>query len=304
MQPQNTMQGKSLILPESLSFNSRVQDYILLTKFRLSGLVVFSAVMGYLIATGANFSWTSILFLSIGGFLVTGSSNAFNQIIEKDTDKLMDRTRERPLPTGRMSIAEATLVGTLMGSAGVAILWVAFNPLCAVLSLFSLLLYTMVYTPAKKITPFSVFIGAIPGAFPPLLGWVAAKNEIGLEAIVLYAIQFIWQFPHFWAIAWVLDDDYKKAGFKMLPGGGRTRSSAYQTLVYSLALVPLGFLPEIFGFANTLTTLFLVCTGILFSVQAFKLYSDCEIKSAQRLMFGSFIYLPVVQIVWMIHKLF
>ncbi len=304
MLPQNTMQGKSIILQDSVSFNTRVQDYILLTKFRLSGLVVFSAVMGYLIATGTNFSWASIFFLSLGGFLVTGSSNAFNQVIEKETDKLMDRTNDRPLPTGRMSVAEATLAATIMGSAGIAILWLAFNPLCAVLSLFSLLLYTMVYTPSKKITSFSVLIGAIPGAFPPLLGWVAAKNEIGLEAMVLYAIQFIWQFPHFWAIAWVLHDDYTKAGFKMLPGAGRTRSSAFQTLVYSLALVPLGFLPEIFGFANTLTTLLLVLTGILFSVQAVKLYSDCEIKSAQRLMFGSFIYLPVVQIIWMINKLF
>jgi protoheme IX farnesyltransferase len=203
-----------------------------------------------------------------------------------------------------MSVAEATLAGSLMGVAGILILWLSFNPLCAILSFFSLLLYTIVYTPSKKVTSFSVLIGAIPGAFPPLLGWVAAKNEIGLEALVLYAIQFIWQFPHFWAIAWVLHDDYSKAGFKMLPGAGRTKSSAFQTMVYSLCLIPLGLVPEIFGFANTITTLFLVITGIFFSIQAIRLYSDCEIKSAHRLMFGSFIYLPVVQIIWMINKLF
>lgn len=297
------MQEKAIPLPVSFSFNSRIQDYFQLTKFRLSGLVVFSAVMGYLIATGTNFSWTSLFFLSLGGFLVTGSSNAFNQVMEKDRDRLMERTKDRPLPTGRLTVVEASIVATIMGLTGILILWFYFNALCAVLSFFSLLLYTLLYTPSKKITSFSVLIGAIPGAFPPLLGWVAAKNEIGLEALVLYAIQFIWQFPHFWAIAWVLHDDYTRAGFKMLPGAGRTKSSAFQTLVYSFCLIPLALVPAIFGFVNAFTTILLVLTGVLFSIQAIKLYSDCEIKSAQRLMFGSFIYLPVVQIVWMINKL-
>jgi protoheme IX farnesyltransferase len=242
--------------------------------------------------------------LSIGGFLVTGSSNAFNQVIEKDTDKLMDRTADRPLPSGRMSVTEASVAASLMGITGIAVLWISFNPLCALLSFFSLLLYTMVYTPAKKITSFSVLIGAFPGAFPPLLGWIAAKNEIGFEALILYAIQFIWQFPHFWAIAWVLHDDYTKAGFKMLPGGGRTKGSAFQTLVYTFCLIPLAFLPELFGFANTITTILLVLMGILFSIPSVKLYANCEIKSAQRLMFSSFIYLPIVQIVWVLYKLF
>ncbi len=298
------MQEKSLFLSNSYSISARVQDYVQLTKFRLSALVVFSAAMGYLIATGSNPSWPSLLLLSIGGFLVTGSSNAFNQIIEKDTDKLMDRTADRPLPSGRMSVTEATIAAVFMGVAGIYILWTGLNPLCGILSFFSLLLYTIVYTPAKKITSFSVLIGAIPGAFPPLLGWIAAKNEIGLEGLILYAIQFIWQFPHFWAIAWVLHDDYLKAGFKMLPGNGRTKSSAFQTLVYSICLIPLGFVPEFFGFTSTISTLLIVLAGILFAAQAVKLYSDCEIKSAQKLMFGSFIYLPVVQMIWMINKLF
>jgi len=298
------MQEKSIILPNSYSFTARMQDYVQLTKFRLSSLVVFSAVMGYLIATGSQFNWASIIFLSIGGFLVTGSSNAFNQIIEKDTDKMMDRTADRPLPAGRMIVSDAMLAAILMGVSGIAILWLAFNALTGILSLFSLLLYVFVYTPSKKLTSFSVLIGAIPGALPPLLGWVAAKNHIGLEGLILYAIQFIWQFPHFWAIAWVLHDDYLKAGFKMLPGKGRTKSSAFQTLAYSICLIPLGFVPELFGYANTIVTLLLVLTGMFFTAQAIRLYADCEMRSAQKLMFGSFIYLPVVQIVWMIHKLF
>lgn len=296
------MQEKSLFLPQSYSIHTRIQDYIQLTKLRLSGLVVFSAAMGYLIATGPNLSLTSLFLLSLGGFLVTGSSNAFNQIIEKDTDKLMDRTADRPIPSGRMSVKEAMLAAIVMGISGIYILWAGLNPLCGILSFFSLLVYVLVYTPAKKITSFSVFIGAIPGAFPPLLGWIAAKNHIGLEGLILYTIQFIWQFPHFWAIAWVLNDDYLKAGFKMLPGNGRTKSSAFQTLVYSICLIPLGFVPEFFGFANTWVTLLIVLTGIFFTAQAVKLYSNCEIKNAQKLMFGSFIYLPVVQMIWMIDK--
>jgi protoheme IX farnesyltransferase len=298
------MQEKSITLPNSYSFAARIQDYIQLTKFRLSSLVVFSAVMGYLIATGNQFSWASVFLLSIGGFLVTGSSNAFNQIIEKDTDKLMDRTADRPLPSGRMSVSEAMFAAVVMGILGTTILWISFNPLTGILSLFSLLIYVFIYTPSKKITPFSVLIGAIPGALPPLLGWVAAKNQIGLEGLILYAIQFIWQFPHFWAIAWVLHDDYLKAGFKMLPGKGRTKSSAFQTLAYTLCLIPLGLFPALFGFANSIVTLLLIIVGVIFTAQSIKLYSDCQMRSAQKLMFGSFIYLPVVQIVWMIYKLF
>lgn len=297
------MQDKTLVINPSYSTLSRFQDYILLTKMRLSGLVVFSAVTGYIIATGVNFSWVTLFTLVLGGFLVTGSANAFNQVIERDTDKLMDRTADRPLPSGRMSVTEAMIAAVTMGVSGVFILWSGINALCGVLSILSVLLYTIVYTPAKKITSFSVLIGAFPGAFPPLLGWIAGRNEIGLEGLVLYAMQFIWQFPHFWAIAWVLHDDYKKAGFNMLPGNGRTKSSAFQTLVYSICLVPFGFVPLMFGFINTFAALLMVAAGIFFAAQAAKLYSDCSLRSAQKLMFGSFIYLPVVQIIWMINKL-
>ncbi len=298
------MNQETLIITDSVSFSTRIQDYVQLTKFRLSSLVVFSAAMGYIIAMGNSFSWQTLFLLSVGGFLVTGSSNAFNQIIEKDLDKLMVRTANRPLPTGRMTIPEAYAAAISMGISGVAILWVGINPLCGILSVLSLMLYALAYTPAKKITPFSVLIGAIPGAFPPLLGWVAGRNEIGMEALVLYAIQFIWQFPHFWAIAWVLHDDYERAGFKMLPTGqGRTKGAAFQTLVYSICLIPLAIFPAVFGFTGIFATVLMVIAGILFSAQALRLFNQCDLKSAQRLMFGSFIYLPVVQIIWMLNKI-
>jgi len=284
---------------------SRVADYAQLMKMRLSSLVVFSAAMGYVIAAGNSFSWPQLILLLLGGFLVTGSSNGFNQLIEKDLDKLMDRTAQRPLPENRISVTEAFIASLLMGIAGVAILWIFMNPLTGVLSLASLLTYALLYTPLKRITSFSVFIGALPGAIPPMLGWVAVRNEIGLEAILLYAIQFIWQFPHFWAIAWVLDDDYNKAGFRLLPSAeGRGKSSAFQTMVYSFCLAPLALLPQYFGFADTVGTILLVATSLVLIVPSVKLYRNCDMKSAQRLMFGSFIYLPVVQIILMLGKLF
>ena len=298
------MEQKIASIPSSVNFSARIQDYVQLTKFRLSSLVVFSAAMGYIIAMGREFSWFSLFVLSVGGFLVTGASNTFNQIIEKDIDKLMTRTMNRPLPTGRMSVSEAYIAGFAMAISGVSLLWIGLNPLCGILSLISLLLYALVYTPSKKLTPFSVLIGAIPGAFPPLLGWVAGRNEIGMEALVLYAVQFIWQFPHFWAIAWVLHDDYSKAGFKMLPTGqGRTKGSAFQTLVYTICLIPMAIFPVVFGFVGIIATVLMIITGMIFTYQALQLFNKCDIQSAQRLMFGSFFYLPVIQIIWMINKL-
>lgn len=298
------MEQKIASIPSSVNFSARIQDYVQLTKFRLSSLVVFSAAMGYIIAMGREFSWFSLFVLSVGGFLVTGASNTFNQIIEKDIDKLMTRTMNRPLPTGRMSVSEAYIAGFAMAISGVSLLWIGLNPLCGILSLISLLLYALVYTPSKKLTPFSVLIGAIPGAFPPLLGWVAGRNEIGMEALVLYAVQFIWQFPHFWAIAWVLHDDYSKAGFKMLPTGqGRTKGSAFQTLVYTICLIPMAIFPVVFGFVGIVATVLMIITGMIFTYQALQLFNKCDIQSAQRLMFGSFFYLPVIQIIWMINKL-
>lgn len=299
------MQEKSISLIHPVTLSGRIQDYIQLTKFRLSSLVVFSAAMGYVIATRGDFEWIRLIILMVGGFFVTGASNAFNQVIEKDLDKLMDRTAGRPLPAGRMAVSEALLASVVMAIVGVYLLWHYMNPLCGWISSLSLILYTVVYTPAKRLTPFAVLIGAFPGAFPPMLGWIAARNEIGLEALILYAIQFIWQFPHFWAIAWVLHEDYLKAGFRMLPSkGGRDRSSAFQTLVYTMCLIPMALLPQMFHFAGWLTTAALLLFGGLFTWQSLRLYRTLELKDAQRLMFGSFLYLPVVQIAWMIDKLF
>ena len=295
---------KSIQAAPAFALSAKIKDYNLLTKLRLSSLVVFSAVIGFVIGNKGDFNFSQMCWLILGGFLVTGSSNAFNQIIERDLDKLMDRTRNRPLPAGRMQVGEAMIAAILMGVSGILILWFFMNPLCGLLSALSLLIYTLIYTPSKKITPFSVFIGAIPGAFPPLLGYVAATNEIGMEALLLYFLQFIWQFPHFWAIAWVLDDDYKKAGFKMLPSaGGRDRNTAFQTMAYTLSLVPLALLLHFFGLFSVVSTILVAATGIFFALPSFRLYKNLDIPSAKKLMYASFIYLPVVQLVLMIDKL-
>ncbi|MFM8431206.1 MAG: heme o synthase [Bacteroidota bacterium] len=287
-----------------VTISGKIKDYTQLTKMRLSALVVFSAATGYIIATDGIFATSQLMWLMLGGYLVTGSSNGFNQVLERDLDKLMDRTSRRPIPAGRMSVFEATLASVVMGVAGVWILWTKMNALCGSISLLSLLLYTLVYTPAKRYTPFAVLIGAFPGAFPPMLGWIAANDSVGMEAVLLYTIQFIWQFPHFWSIAWVMHDDYLKAGFRMLPSaGGRNQSSARQTLVYTACLIPMAYVPMAFNQAGWITTISLLVCGGIFTWQAMGLYKTLEIKAAHRLMFGSFLYLPAVQLAWMFEKL-
>ena len=296
--------SKAISLPGSFNIAAKLQDYGQLMKLRLASLVVFSAVMGFVIGSTGHFEWQQLWLLVLGGFLVTASSNAFNQVIEKDFDKLMDRTSQRPLPAGRMSMGEALVAATLMGIVGVAILWFYMNPLSGILGALSLVLYTLLYTPLKRVTPFAVFVGAIPGAMPPLLGWVAARNEIGFEALLLYTIQFIWQFPHFWSIAWILDDDYKKAGFKMMPSpGGRDHSSAFQTMVYSICLIPMALMPYMFHLGGVMSMIVLIICGFIFTVPSFRLYKDLSMESARKVMFSSFIYLPVVQIVLMLDKI-
>ncbi|MEO0310676.1 MAG: protoheme farnesyltransferase [Bacteroidota bacterium] len=275
-----------------------------LTKLRLSLLVVFSAIIGYAIGAAADhsFSLATAAIVAIGGFLVTGGSNGLNQYLERSLDAKMDRTAGRPLPQQRMSPSSALIVSLIMGLGGVVMLGLCTNPLTGVLSLVSLLLYVLAYTPLKQRTPFSVFVGAIPGAMPVLLGWVAARNSIGVEAYLLYAIQFIWQFPHFWSIAWLLDDDYKKAGFIMLPTGKRDKSSAFQTMVYTLCLIPMAFVVLQFNYSWMASLLLFIC-GVIFSLPALKLYKQLEMQDARKLMFGSFVYLPVVQLVMLFDKL-
>ncbi len=290
---------------KSTSAMSKIRDYAQFIKLRLASLVVLSAAIGFVIgSTEVDFAKMWILIL--GGFLVTGSSNGFNQIIEKNLDKLMDRTQNRPLPKERMSFNESLIVASVTGIVGIAILWIYMNPLSGILGALALILYTIVYTPLKRITPFAVFVGAFPGAIPPLLGHVASTNGFGqiqFEAWILFAGQFMWQFPHFWAIAWVLDDDYKKAGFRMLPSlGGRDKSSAFQILVYTLFLLPISLLPVLFHMSGSVSAVIITLCGIFFSYQAYKLYKECTVAAARQLMFGSFLYLPIVQFAIMIGK--
>lgn len=290
---------------EANSLKSKIADYAQYIKLRLSLLVVFSAVIGFIIASrGVGIDWLKLVLLIIGGFLVTGSSNGFNQIIEKNLDKLMTRTTTRPLPQGRMTEKEAYVLAFSMGIIGILILWIFMNPLSGILGFTALLLYTMLYTPLKQQTPFAVFIGAFPGAIPPLLGCVAATDGFGHishYAWILFFVQFMWQFPHFWAIAWVLDDDYKKAGFYMLPSqGGRDKSSSFQILIYTLFLVPISLAPVFFNMCGNIAGGVIFVCSIAFSYQAYCLYKDNSVKSAQKLMFGSFIYLPVVQLAIML----
>lgn len=291
--------------PSPVTLMSKIRDYAQFVKMRLASLVVLSAAFGYVI--GAHeVDWYKLLMLVLGGFLVTGSSNGFNQIIERNLDKLMDRTQNRPLPQERMTVNEAFILAALMGALGIVILWIFMNPLSAVLGTLALILYTVVYTPLKQITPFAVFVGAFPGAIPPLLGHVASTSgfgEITFHAWLLFVVQFMWQFPHFWAIAWVLDEDYKKAGFRMLPSlGGRDKSSAFQILIYTLFLLPISLLPVLFQMSGAISAVIITLSGGYFIYQAYVLYRECTVEAARKLMFGSFIYLPVVQLAVMIGK--
>jgi protoheme IX farnesyltransferase len=287
-------------ISDSVTSPGKLADYATFIKLRLASLVVFSAVVSFLIVAKGNIDWVKVIWLTLAGFLVTGSANGFNQIIEIQTDKMMDRTMMRPLPQERMSIPEAIILASVIGIAGLIILWFFLNPLSCLLSALSILLYVVAYTPLKKTTSFSVLVGAFPGAFPPLLGAIAATNNFGYvpyEGLVLFAIQFVWQFPHFWAIAWVMDDDYKKAGFRLLPSGERNKATAFQIVIYTLFLLLMSMIPVYFGMTHTvISPLIILICGLMFFYQAVKLYRDCSVKTARQVMFGSFAYLPFVQL--------
>lgn len=289
----------SSFVSRSASLN-KLSDYAMFLKLRLSGLVVFSAVIGFIIIATGNVDWMKVMWLTLAGFLVTGSANGFNQIIEKTYDKIMERTMFRPLPQERMSVQEAIILAAVLGIIGLIILWFFLNPLSSLLSALSIVLYVGAYTPLKRKTAFAVLVGAFPGAFPPLLGAIAATENFGsvpYSGLVLFAIQFMWQFPHFWAIAWVMDDDYKKAGFRLLPSGERNKASAFQIVVYTLFLLLMSMVPVFFGMTHTIIApiVIFVC-GLLFFYQAVKLYRECSVKAARQVMFGSFAYLPFVQL--------
>ncbi|WP_018477336.1 heme o synthase [Pontibacter roseus] len=281
----------------------KASAYFKLLKFRLSFTVAFSSAIGYILGQPGG-SWIGIALVMLGGLMVTGSANIINQLLEKDLDKLMKRTAGRPLPTGQVSPLEAAIYCAVLGIGGLLLLGTYFNVLTAAISLVSLILYGFIYTPLKRISPINVFVGAIPGALPPLIGWVAATGVLSVEAWILFGIQFIWQFPHFWAIAWVLDDDYKRAGFKMLPfEGGKNLKTAVQIMIYTLMLIPLSLLPLQFGMTGTTSALIAVVCGVLFLAQTFHLMRTCTKKAAMNIMFGSFLYLPIVQIAFVLDKI-
>lgn len=282
----------------------KFSSYIQLVKLRLSSLVVFSSMMVYLLANQESLKWVEFILFGLSGLLITGSANTFNQWIEKDLDKLMVRTQERPLPTNKLTRNEAFLFGSALLLIGCTLMKISTNWLTLFLAIVSFILYVFVYTPMKQVSPISVLIGAFPGALPPLIGWAAVKNEISLVSLVLFGIQFIWQFPHFWAIAWVLDDDYKKAGFRMLPGSGeRDLNTAFQIMIYTLLLLPLGLLPTHFGLTGINSAIIATVCGTLFLIQTLHHMRNCTRKSALGIMFGSFIYLPVVQLAYVFDKL-
>jgi protoheme IX farnesyltransferase len=280
-----------------------IRSFSDLMKFRLSFFVVFSGVVGFSLAT-LDFDFHVLLWFALGSFLVTGSANAINQLLEEEYDVKMKRTMSRPLPSGRLNGVQAGIFAIVAFLIGSFILMFKVNLYTCILSATSLFLYAFVYTPLKRVGPIAVFVGAIPGALPPLIGWVAATNSINLFALILFAIQFVWQFPHFWAIAWVLDEDYKKAGFRLLPSdGGKNLNTAFQIMVYTLFLIPLGLLPTYFGLTGINSAVVTTCAGVLFLAQTFHLMKDCSNdKAAKQIMFGSFIYLLVIQIVFMIDR--
>lgn len=288
---------------QTVTIAERVKNYLMLTKFRLSFLVVISAMLSYFLAA-ETFSWIKFLALIFGGYLVTGASNGLNQIIERDLDKLMNRTKNRPLPDGRMGIGEAFLVSAVMGFLGVFLLWFFLNPLSGILGSLALFIYVAIYTPLKRVTPFAVFVGAIPGAIPPMLGYIAETGTFGLIPGILFAVQFVWQFPHFWAIAWKVDDDYKRAGFSLLPSKGRKdKTSAFLILVYTIFLIPVSIAPWVFHISGVVSLWVSLLAGFWFLYYAVQLYFSLNDKVATKLMFASFIYLPVVQLIYLIDKI-
>jgi protoheme IX farnesyltransferase len=279
---------------------SKFKTYLIFIKFRLSFLVILSAISGYLFAGGVNL--TELSFLIIGGILVTGASNGANQIWEQNLDKLMNRTNRRPLPLGLMSNSEAYAIVIISLVVGIALLYL-INIYSALLGLFAFVSYVFVYTPLKQVSPWAVFVGAFPGAIPPFLGAIAATNDFGLLPGVLFFVQFTWQFPHFWAIAWILHEDYQRAGFYLLPSkSGKSKFSAFQIMVYSLALIPFSLIPWLMGWCGNITLVVASVLGILFFVYSYRLYSTLEDKDARKLMFASFVYLPIIQFVYVFDK--
>jgi protoheme IX farnesyltransferase len=288
----------------------KVKDYLQLIKLSLSIMVVFSSVISYLLAPKVvEYDWVMIVLLFAGGMLVTGSANAINQVVEKDTDAQMKRTSTRPVAAGRMSATEGWVFAIITGALGVFILGYYFNWLSAGLAAFSLFLYAFIYTPLKKVNSIAVLMGAVPGALPCLIGWTAGDDQLSTGGWILFAFQFFWQFPHFWAIAWVAHRDYSSVGFKLLPADeGPTKFTALQTIMYSLLLFPVTVLPYFTGMSTYdgvtgIISLILILLANFFMLwRCISLYRKMDVSSARKVMFGSYMYLPVVLLALLMSK--
>lgn len=308
MQTQYKALGKAFItLSQTVTStvkHSIISDFKEITKIRLSVSVVFSSLAGYLLGV-ETVNYTTLLLLAFGGYFMVGASNAFNQIIEKDLDALMDRTKNRPVPAGRMSVSTAFIIASVFTVSGIAILY-SINPQTAMFGAISIFLYTCAYTPLKTKTPLAVFVGAIPGAIPFMLGWVAATNDFGIEPGTLFAIQFFWQFPHFWAIGWFLFEDYKKGGFFMLPTGKQDKGTAVQVVMYTIWTLIISVIP-VFGFTGALqlsiiSAIIVFVLGLWMLYYAIRLFKLMTEKAAKQLMLVSVTYITLVQIVYVIDK--
>ena len=283
-----------------------LKDFFELTKARLAISVVFSSLAGYLIAAN-SYDFSIIILLVVGGYCMVGASNSFNQIIEKDLDALMDRTRNRPIPTGRVSVSVAFVISVLLTLTGIVILY-KINPKTALFGAISIFIYTCLYTPLKTVTPLSVFVGAFPGAIPFMLGWAAATNNFGIEAGALFTIQFFWQFPHFWALGWMLDEDYKKAGISMLPTKKKDKATALQTVLYTIWMIMISIFP-VSGLTGDLhlsvfSAILIGIIGLVMLYFSVNLYTKMTTESAKNLFTASVVCLTLVQIVYVIDKIY
>ena len=291
-------------LAKNISWSMMFADFKEITKVRLAVSVVFSSMAGYLLGA-YDISLLSLALLAFGGYCMVGASNVYNQIIERDLDALMNRTKNRPIPSGRISVNMALTIAVILTILGVVSLYF-LNPKTAMFGAISIFLYTSVYTPLKTMTPLSVFVGALPGAIPFMLGWVAATDEFGIEPGTLFMIQFFWQFPHFWALAWMLDEDYKKGGFKLLPTGKKDKGTALQIIMYTIWMMVISVIP-VFGITgrlqlSILAAVIIFALGAVMLFFAFKLYEKRDNISARKLMLASVTYITLIQVVYVLDK--